>query len=119
MLKTTGKKLAALAMLAALCGLLPAQAETIRVGKAVPEAFSLGRAYTLFVTLGLRHLPVVDAANRVKAIVTRKDLLGFRLDDAADRALGGEGGTSPARRGGGTWGSGVSLAMMEPHMSGF
>ena len=86
---------------------------------AVPEAFSLGRAYTLFVTLGLRHLPVVDAANRVKAIVTRKDLLGFRLDDAADRALGGEGGTSPARRGGGTWGSGVSLAMMEPHMSGF
>jgi ABC-type nitrate/sulfonate/bicarbonate transport system substrate-binding protein len=40
MLKTTGKKLAALAMLAALCGLLPAQAETIRVGKAVPEAFS-------------------------------------------------------------------------------
>ena len=40
MLKTTGKKLAALAMLAALCGILPAQAETIRVGKAVPEAFS-------------------------------------------------------------------------------
>ena len=40
MLKTTGKKLAALAMLAALCGVLPAQAETIRVGKAVPEAFS-------------------------------------------------------------------------------
>jgi ABC-type nitrate/sulfonate/bicarbonate transport system substrate-binding protein len=40
MLKTTGKKLAALAMLAALCGVLPAQAQTIRVGKAVPEAFS-------------------------------------------------------------------------------
>ena len=40
MLKTTGKKLAALAMLAALCGVLPAQAENIRVGKAVPEAFS-------------------------------------------------------------------------------
>ena len=40
MLKTTGKALAALAMLAALCGILPAQAQTIRVGKAVPEAFS-------------------------------------------------------------------------------
>lgn len=40
MLKTTGKKLAALAMFAALCGVLPAQAQTIRVGKAVPEAFS-------------------------------------------------------------------------------
>jgi len=40
MLKKTGKTLAALAMLAALCGILPAQAETIRVGKAVPEAFS-------------------------------------------------------------------------------
>ena len=40
MLKTTGKTLAALAMLAALCGVLPAQAQTIRVGKAVPEAFS-------------------------------------------------------------------------------
>jgi len=40
MLKMTGKKLAALAMLAALCGVLPAQAQTIRVGKAVPEAFS-------------------------------------------------------------------------------
>ena len=40
MLKTTGKVLAALAMLAALCGILPAQADAIRVGKAVPEAFS-------------------------------------------------------------------------------
>ena len=40
MLKKTGKTLAALAVLAGLCGILPAQAETIRVGKAVPEAFS-------------------------------------------------------------------------------
>ena len=40
MLEKTGKVLAALAMLAGLCGVLPAQAETIRVGKAVPEAFS-------------------------------------------------------------------------------
>ena len=40
MLKTTGKTLAALAMLAGLCAIVPAKAETIRVGKAVPEAFS-------------------------------------------------------------------------------
>ena len=40
MLNKTGKALAALAMLASLCAILPAQAQTIRVGKAVPEAFS-------------------------------------------------------------------------------
>jgi len=40
MLKKTGKVLTALAMLAGLCAILPAQAQTIRVGKAVPEAFS-------------------------------------------------------------------------------
>jgi ABC-type nitrate/sulfonate/bicarbonate transport system substrate-binding protein len=40
MLKKTGNVLTALAMLAGLCSILPAQAQTIRVGKAVPEAFS-------------------------------------------------------------------------------
>ena len=40
MLKKTGNVLTALAMLAGLCAILPAQAQTIRVGKAVPEAFS-------------------------------------------------------------------------------
>mgnify|MGYP006267419493 CR=1 FL=1 len=40
MLNKTGKALATLAMLASLCAILPAQAQTIRVGKAVPEAFS-------------------------------------------------------------------------------
>lgn len=52
---------------------------------AVPLGFSLGRAYALFVTLGLRHLVVVDAHNRVRGILSRKDLLGFRLDEAAAR----------------------------------
>ena len=51
----------------------------------VPLGFSLGRAYALFVTLGLRHLVVVDAHNRVRGILSRKDLLGFRLDEAAAR----------------------------------
>ena len=38
----------------------------------VPDAFSLERAYMLFQSLGLRHLVVVDAGNRVKGMVTRK-----------------------------------------------
>lgn len=46
----------------------------------VPESFSVERAYTVFRVLGLRHLVVVDHLNRVKGILTRKDLLGYRLD---------------------------------------
>ena len=56
----------------------------------VPETFSVERAYLVFSTMGLRHLVVVDEANRVRGIVTRKDLLGYRLDDAVDRARSGE-----------------------------
>ncbi len=40
MLKSMVKTLAAMALIASVCGLSPAQAEPIRVGKAVPEAFS-------------------------------------------------------------------------------
>ena len=39
---------------------------------AVPECFSLDRAYMMFRQLGLRHLVVVDQHNHVKGIVTRK-----------------------------------------------
>ena len=39
---------------------------------AVPEAFSLERAYRMFRQLGLRHLIVTDAHNHVKGILTRK-----------------------------------------------
>lgn len=38
----------------------------------VDEHFSLERAYVVLRTLGLRHLIVVDVANRVRGIVTRK-----------------------------------------------
>lgn len=48
---------------------------------------SLQRAYILFRNMGLRHLVVVDEHNRVRGIVTRKDLLGFKLDEAVGRAL--------------------------------
>ena len=55
----------------------------------VPETFSVERAYLLFSTMGLRHLVVVDEFNGVKGIVTRKDLLGYRLDEAVARARRG------------------------------
>ena len=51
----------------------------------VDRAFSLLRAYMVFRTLGLRHLIITDAANHVRGIVTRKDLLGYRLDAAVQR----------------------------------
>lgn len=55
---------------------------------AVHESFSAERTYILFSTMGLRHLVVVDDHNRVKGIITRKDLLGYRLDAAAERNRG-------------------------------
>ncbi|KAL4529321.1 hypothetical protein Ndes2526A_g04115 [Nannochloris sp. 'desiccata'] len=58
----------------------------------VPESFSVERAYVLFSTMGLRHLVVVDERNRVRGIVTRKDLLGYRLDEAVMRARTGAAG---------------------------
>merc|ERR1712137_1172201 len=42
---------------------------------AVPERFTLRRAYTLFRSMGLRHLPVVDSESNVIGIVTRSDFL--------------------------------------------
>lgn len=55
----------------------------------VPESFSVERAYVLFSTMGLRHLVVVDECNRVRGIVTRKDLLGYKLDEAVERVRRG------------------------------
>jgi chloride channel 7 len=60
----------------------------------VPESFSVERAYVLFSTMGLRHLVVVDENNRVRGIVTRKDLLGYRLDEAVMRARTGAPGAA-------------------------
>ena len=48
---------------------------------AVPEHFSLHRTYIIFRTLGLRHLTVVNGHNSVVGIITRKDLMGFHLEE--------------------------------------
>jgi chloride channel 7 len=46
----------------------------------VQEDFSLARAYSLFTSMGVRHLIVVDEVNRVRGIITRKDLTGSKLE---------------------------------------
>jgi len=51
----------------------------------IDEDFSLHRTYIVFRTLGLRHLTVVDTANRVVGIITRKDLMGFSLEERLER----------------------------------
>ena len=47
----------------------------------VSQDSSVNRALILFQALGLRHLIVTDKMNCVIGILTRKDLLGFRLDE--------------------------------------
>ncbi|XP_059079772.1 chloride channel protein C-like [Tigriopus californicus] len=50
-------------------------------GVSVPRDFSLQRTYIIFRSLGLRHLVVVNEKNAVEGIITRKDLMGFALED--------------------------------------
>uniref|UniRef100_UPI0037E76FC6 H(+)/Cl(-) exchange transporter 7 isoform X1 n=1 Tax=Semicossyphus pulcher TaxID=241346 RepID=UPI0037E76FC6 len=45
----------------------------------VPQETSLPRVFKLFRALGLRHLVVVDDANRVVGLVTRKDLARYHV----------------------------------------
>lgn len=52
----------------------------------VSENFSVEKAYLLFTTMGLRHLVVVDESNRARGVITRKDLLGYRLDQSLEAA---------------------------------
>ena len=52
----------------------------------VPQNFSIERAYLIFRSMGLRHLTIVDDNNRIQGIVTRKDLMGYRLDTAVRKS---------------------------------
>ncbi|GFY51279.1 chloride channel protein [Trichonephila inaurata madagascariensis] len=47
----------------------------------VQEDFSLHRAYIIFRSLGLRHLVVVNEKNEVVGIITRKDLMGYNIEE--------------------------------------
>jgi chloride channel 7 len=45
----------------------------------IPETTSLSRTYTLFRTLGIRHLVVVNKDNRIVGMITRKDLVSDNI----------------------------------------
>ena len=47
----------------------------------IQDCASLQRTYRVFRTLGLRHLVVVDAGNKVRGIITRKDLDHHTLEE--------------------------------------
>nr|CCC94212.1 putative chloride channel protein [Trypanosoma congolense IL3000] len=48
-------------------------------GFCVLDTATLPRTYQMFLTLGLRHLTVVDSQNHIVGIITRKDLMGDRI----------------------------------------
>lgn len=47
----------------------------------VSAKFSLHRTYIIFRTLGLRHLCIINDNNYVVGIITRKDLMGFKMEE--------------------------------------
>ena len=47
----------------------------------VHGTMNISRTYNLFRTLGLRHLPVLDENHKVKGILTRKNLMGFHINE--------------------------------------
>ena len=62
-------------------------------GVCVLQNFSLQRAYTLFRTMGLRQMTVVTHTNQVVGTITRKDLMGFAIEEKLERLL-----TNPPRK---------------------
>lgn len=52
-----------------------------RSAMSVPERFSLHRTYNIFRSLGLRHITIVDNNFHVTGIITRKDLMGFSIEE--------------------------------------
>ena len=62
-------------------------------GVCVLQQFSIHRAYTLFRTLGLRQMTVVNHTNQVVGTISRKDLMGFAIEERLERLL-----TNPPRK---------------------
>ena len=53
----------------------------------IDKDYSLYRTYVIFRTLGLRHLVVVNVHNHVVGIITRKDLLPFKMQERLESLL--------------------------------
>jgi chloride channel 7 len=53
---------------------------TNRSSVALPDNFSLHRAYLLLRTLGMRQIILLDDSNQPSGILTRKDLMGFAVE---------------------------------------
>merc|ERR1712200_189930 len=62
-------------------------------GVCVLQHFSLHRAYTLFRTMGLRQMTVVNHTNQVVGTISRKDLMGFAIEERLEKML-----TNPPRK---------------------
>lgn len=58
----------------------------------VADKFSLHRTYIIFRTLGLRHLTVVNEDNEVVGVITRKDLMGFNMEEKLASVMSRSGG---------------------------
>ena len=52
----------------------------------VPQEMSLHRSFVLFRALGLRHLVIVNKYNFVVGIVTRKDFMGFKVEEKLNKS---------------------------------
>jgi chloride channel 7 len=59
----------------------------------VQETFSLDRTFLLFRTMGVRHMTVVDKHNHVTGMITRKDLMGFKMEEKIGALVEARGGT--------------------------
>jgi len=53
----------------------------------IDKDYSLYRTYVIFRTLGLRHLVVVDVHNHVVGLITRKDLMPFKMQERLESLL--------------------------------
>jgi len=60
---------------------------TNRSSIALPDSFSLHRAYLLLRTLGIRVLVLLDDRNMPSGILTRKDLMGFAVEEKLQASI--------------------------------